>query len=110
MTLTALLGDRRRRKDDGCKWFFFTIADPQGPTVRTEGRRPLCFLGFLRLTKPQLPVRVFFRLIVMSFSEADRMELDSTSSSARKLVKTNFRAIFAKDEDLTGGQWRSAGS
>ena len=49
--------------------------------------------------------RDFFcnRKLDMSFSEADRMELDSTYSSI-------CRADFVKDEDLIGGQWRSTGS
>ena len=56
MTLRTLLGDRRRRKDDGRKrFFFFAVAAPQGPKVRTERVRSLCFLAFswfLCLTKP----------------------------------------------------------
>ena len=47
MTLRTLLGDRRRRKDDGRKrFFFFAVAAPQGPKVRTERVRSLCFLAF----------------------------------------------------------------
>ena len=37
---------------DGKRFFFFAIAAPQGPKVRTEGVRPLCFLAFLCLTRP----------------------------------------------------------
>ena len=51
-----IVGDRRRRKDEGRKrYFFFAIAAPQDPKVRTEGERSLCFLvfsWFLGLTKP----------------------------------------------------------
>ena len=48
MTLRTLLGDRRRRKDDGRKrLFFFAFVAPQGPKMRTEGVWPLCFLAFL---------------------------------------------------------------
>ena len=47
MTLRTLLGDRRRRKDDGLKrFFFFAVVAPQGPKLRTERVRSLCFLAF----------------------------------------------------------------
>ena len=104
MTLCTLLGDRRRRKDDGRKSFFFAIAVPFGPKVHTEAVRSLCFLAFSLfwgLTKRNyqseycLDRRDFYfnRKLDMSFSEADRMELDSTSSSSRKwdFLPGNFR-------------------
>ena len=48
MTRRTLLGDRRGRKDEGRKrLFFFATVAPQGPKVRMEEVRPLCFLAFL---------------------------------------------------------------
>ena len=57
MMLRTLLGDRHgRRKNDGRKrFFFFAVAAPQGPKVRTERVCSLCFHAFswfLCLTKP----------------------------------------------------------
>ena len=101
MTLRTMLGDRRRRKDGGRKrLFFFAIAAPQGSKVHTEEVRLLCFLAFLsnfelaRVSVDEIVVIFFFnRKLVMPFSKADRMVLDSTSSPTRKwdFLQGSFR-------------------
>ena len=112
MTLRTLLGGRRRRKDDRRKRFFSVIATQQGPKVRTEGVRPLRFLAFLSLTNRKINHQsecclgrcdfFFNRKLVMSFSEADCMELDSTSSSVRKWA--SLQGSFRKGKWF---DWRS---
>ena len=86
----------RRRKDNGRKrFFFFAVVAPQGPKcVRREYvlSVSLRFHGFCAWQNRNcqseycLDRRDFFfnRKRDMSFSEADRMELDSTYSSSRK--------------------------
>ena len=181
MTLRTLLGDRRRRKDDGHKRFFFLRhrgpARPQSAYGESTFSLFHCvFMVFaldktviarasigygvgLRIKRSSVRIRpwplrwvlgqgsllplsqgeaftlasisylaILVKYILakkkklfrsswfffnwkldMSFSEANRMELDSTSSCSRKW--DFFLGSFCEGQRfLTGGQWRSTGS
>ena len=81
-----------KKKEDDSKLFFNTWKVVCIPRKR-DRRSVLGLLSIWFLTRRRLQKRVLFsssffffnRKLVMSFSEAGRMELDSTTSSARKL-------------------------